>query len=82
MKDLLEPLWWQMHWQNLELRVWITDPENGRGAVVSDILLGIWDRFEEHGIEIPFPQQDLHIRSVMGERKPSGFHLDPQPLRD
>lgn len=48
---------------DLELRVWINDPPNGRSNVLSDILLGIWDRFHEHGIEIPFPQRDLHIRS-------------------
>lgn len=47
----------------LELRVWIDDPPNGRSNVLSDVLLGIWDRFHEHGIEIPFPQRDLHIRS-------------------
>lgn len=47
----------------LELRVWINDPPNGRANVLSEILLGIWDRFHEHGIEIPFPQRDLHIRS-------------------
>ena len=27
------------------------------------LLLGIWDAFKEHGIEISFPQRDLHIRS-------------------
>jgi small-conductance mechanosensitive channel len=48
---------------DLELRVWINDPPNGRANVLSEILLGIWDRFHEHGIEIPFPQRDLHIRS-------------------
>ena len=47
----------------LELRVWINDPPNGRANVLSEILLGIWDRFHEHGIEIPFPQRDLHIRT-------------------
>lgn len=52
---------------DLEVRAWIADPEQGRGSVISDVLLEIWDRFHEHGIEIPFPQQDLHIRSVAGE---------------
>ncbi len=52
---------------DLELRVWISDPENGRGSVISGVLLGIWDRFQEHGIEIPFAQQDLHIRTILGE---------------
>jgi len=48
---------------DLELRVWINDPPNGRSNVLSEVLLGVWDRFHEHGIEIPFPQRDLHIRS-------------------
>ncbi|MCP5141188.1 MAG: mechanosensitive ion channel [Gammaproteobacteria bacterium] len=51
---------------DLELRVWIDDPPLGRGSVISDVLLGVWDRFHEHGIEIPFPQQDLHLRSAFG----------------
>jgi len=48
---------------DLELRVWIDDPPNGRSNVLSEVLLGIWDRFHEHGIEIPYPQRDLHLRS-------------------
>jgi len=48
---------------DLELRVWIDDPPNGRANVLSEVLLGVWDRFHEHGIEIPYPQQDLHLRS-------------------
>jgi len=47
---------------DLELRFWINDPQNGRSNVMSDVLLGIWDRFHEHDIEIPFPQRDVHIR--------------------
>ncbi len=37
----------------LELRVWIGDPENGRASVISDVMPGIRDRFREQGIEIP-----------------------------
>lgn len=48
---------------NLELRMWIADPSNGVGSVRSEVLLKVWDSFKEHGIEIPFPQRDLHIRS-------------------
>jgi len=55
---------------DLELRVWINDPPNGRANVLSEILLGIWDRFHEHGIEIPFPQRDLHIRSGLEHVSP------------
>jgi small-conductance mechanosensitive channel len=48
----------------LEIRFWINDPMSGRANVTSDLLLGVWDRFREHGIEIPFPQRDVHIRST------------------
>jgi small-conductance mechanosensitive channel len=48
---------------NLEMRVWINDPMNGRANVISELLICIWDKFHEHGIEIPYPQRDLHIRS-------------------
>lgn len=31
--------------------------------VSTDVRFAIVDAFEEHGIEIPFPQRDLHVRS-------------------
>lgn len=52
---------------NLELRLWIDDPQQGRANVLSEVLLSIWDKFHEHGISIPFPQRDLHVKSVLGE---------------
>lgn len=52
---------------DLEIRVWIKDPMNGCSNVKSEILLGVWDRFHEHGIEIPYPQRDLHLRSISQE---------------
>ncbi|WP_417829123.1 mechanosensitive ion channel family protein [Thalassospira sp.] len=48
---------------DLEIRFWINDPQNGRGNIISEILLNVWDAFIEHNIEIPFPQRDLHLRS-------------------
>jgi len=48
----------------LELRIWIIDPENGLGGVRSDVNLAIWRAFKEVGITIPFPQRDVHIRST------------------
>ena len=48
---------------NLEIRVWIDDPSEGRGSVISEILLRVWDLFHERGIEIPYPQRDLHLKS-------------------
>lgn len=49
---------------DLELRFWISDPSNGVGNIKSVVLLKVWDTFKENGIEIPFPQRDLHIRST------------------
>jgi small-conductance mechanosensitive channel len=48
---------------NLELRFWISDPANGVANIKSQVLLNIWDIFKANNIEIPYPQQDLHIRS-------------------
>jgi small-conductance mechanosensitive channel len=54
----------------LELRVWIRDPEAGLGGVRSDINLAIWRAFKAAGIVIPYPQRDLHIRSGQEALKP------------
>jgi len=49
---------------NFDLRFWITDPENGMANVKSEVLMGLWERLHENNIEIPFPQRDLHLKSV------------------
>lgn len=51
---------------DLELRIWVNDPEAGVVNVSSDIRLHIWDLFHENDIEFPFPQRDLHITSADG----------------
>ena len=48
---------------DFELRVWVKEIQN-RLQVRSAILADIDRRFREAGIEIPFPQRDLHVRSV------------------
>lgn len=47
----------------LELRIWISDPQAGVVNVRSEVLLNVWDSYRENGIEFPFGQRDLHIRS-------------------
>jgi small-conductance mechanosensitive channel len=48
----------------LELRIWILDPENGTANVTSDINLAFWKRFKENDITIPFPQRDVYLKPV------------------
>ncbi len=47
----------------LEIRFWISDPQNGVNNVTSDVLFAIWDSFHERGVEFPFPQRDIHLRA-------------------
>lgn len=49
---------------DLELQAWINDPVNGVKNVTSAVLLNIWDAFHEQGIEIPYPQRDIHIKTM------------------
>lgn len=46
---------------NLELRIWLDDPEQGVGSVKSEVNLAIWRSFQVNGITIPFPQRDVRI---------------------
>jgi small-conductance mechanosensitive channel len=48
---------------DFELLVWIGDPRH-QEAVTSALHYAIRAAFLENGIEIPFPQQDLNIRSA------------------
>lgn len=56
---------------NLEIRIWIRDPMNGCSNVKSQVLLEVWNQFAENGIEIPYPQRDVHIKNFPGELKDS-----------
>lgn len=46
---------------NLELGVWIEDPDQGQAPLRSDLYDGIWQAFRRDGIEIPFPQRELRV---------------------
>ncbi|MEI2776512.1 MAG: mechanosensitive ion channel domain-containing protein [Tetrasphaera sp.] len=41
---------------------WVDDARI-KGKVTAELRMGIWDVLKANGIEIPYPQQDLHIRS-------------------
>ncbi|NGZ97713.1 MAG: mechanosensitive ion channel protein MscS [Nitrospira sp. WS110] len=48
---------------NFVLRVWTRDFSTVPGVLRSELYFAISRAFKEHGIEIPFPQRDLHIKS-------------------
>ena len=52
---------------NFDLRFWISDPESGKAGVISEVLLNLHEKLGKAGVEIPFPQRDLHVRSVSPE---------------
>ncbi|HET7795391.1 MAG TPA: mechanosensitive ion channel domain-containing protein [Rhizobacter sp.] len=47
---------------DLSLQFWIRDPENGQGAVKSDVHLAVLEVLNAEGVEIPFPQRVMHTR--------------------
>lgn len=47
----------------LELRFWISDPQEGVNNVRSDVNRSIWRLFKEHNIRVPIPQQEVSLRS-------------------
>ena len=49
-------------------RFWIVDPVGGLLNVRSAVNFAIWDALKEHGIEIPFPQRDLHVKGPVPVR--------------
>ncbi len=52
---------------NFELRVFLHDVDS-RLSIISEINFAIDKAFRKHKIEIPFPQRDLHVKSL-----PEGF---------
>jgi small-conductance mechanosensitive channel len=56
---------------DLELSIWINDPEAGQRGLCSEINLEIWRKFQESGIEIPYPQRDLRI--IGGQPSPGSL---------
>jgi small-conductance mechanosensitive channel len=56
---------------NFILRVWTREYTTTPGVLRSELNYAICRKFKEHGIEIPFPQRDLHFRSGVVEVKMS-----------
>jgi small-conductance mechanosensitive channel len=55
---------------NFELAVWSSESTLSPRRFHSDLFFAIEKKLRESGIEIPFPQQDLHVRTVVGNARP------------
>jgi len=61
---------------NFELVVWLKPEAVKRpSAVQAAYLWEIDTKLKKYGIEIPFPQRDLHVRSVFGQKDDAGWSL-------
>ncbi|MCB1627421.1 MAG: mechanosensitive ion channel [Xanthomonadales bacterium] len=71
---------------DMELRVWIRDPQEGVNNIRSELNLGIWKAFKQAGITIPFPQRDVRLIRVgepqVGQRADSGEGAEPESDAD
>jgi small-conductance mechanosensitive channel len=52
----------------MEVGLWISDPEQGKGNIQSDVSQVILERFRAAGIEIPYPQREVRV-----------IHVNPPP---
>ena len=48
---------------DFELRIW-TDSEDALTLVRSALAVAVQDALDEADIEVPFPQRDLHVKTM------------------
>lgn len=65
---------------DLELRLWIEDPQSGVVNVASEVMLAIWDAFHEEGIDFPFPQRVVHFANDMPMAAPQSVQAEDADL--
>jgi potassium-dependent mechanosensitive channel len=63
---------------NFELRCFIREIDR-RLVTVSDLNYAIEKKLRQAGIEIPFPQRDIHVRSIAPQARPES---NPSPRSD
>jgi small-conductance mechanosensitive channel len=66
---------------NLELAVWINDPEKGQGNLKSSLNISIWKAFQANGIKIPFPQREVRLSRDGPADLENGPKAGAQPLK-
>lgn len=79
-----EPVCWMTAFGDyalqFKLRFWISDPNNGLTNVRGQVLIALWDAFQEAGISIPFPQTEVTLRRSTND--PSRSAEGPQQRVD
>ncbi|MEZ0232341.1 MAG: mechanosensitive ion channel family protein [Methylophilaceae bacterium] len=60
---------------DLNLNIWIPDPEEGSASLKSAIYLEIWRAFQANSIVIPYPQREVRVLSNMENSKSSGLDV-------
>ena len=67
-----------------ELRVWTSRMLHRRGVLFSQLNFAIFEKFREHHVQIPFPQRDLHLKTIsqnwsplLKDRVTRGENSDP-----
>ncbi len=48
---------------NFKLRIWTAEHAHTPATLKSDLYFALFQSFADNGIELPFPQRDLHLRS-------------------
>jgi small-conductance mechanosensitive channel len=69
---------------NFKLRAYSKEMVEIPDTLKSEVNFAIWYALKEAGIEIPFPQRDLHIKSARGlegVRLPTTVAVPPKPLQ-
>lgn len=60
---------------DLNLNIWVPDPEEGSAELKSQIYMAIWREFKQNNISIPYPQRDVRIIAENAET----VHVEPMP---
>lgn len=64
---------------NFSLRVWTATKAHAPAVLKSNLYFALFDTFRKEGIELPFPQRDLHIRSSDVPLQIAEVSPDPAP---
>ena len=48
---------------NFNMQIWTSEYADKPSTLKSELYYAVFKAFKEHGIEIPFPQRDVHIKS-------------------